>query len=93
MTSPWALGGCQKLRRNAAADAQERGALPCGSGIRAPPPGPAQRLAGAAHPTGQLRTFDELRASRLDVPIDNQPCRRTDVNRVTGGAICPTMVS
>jgi hypothetical protein len=43
-------------------------------------------LAGATHPTGQLRTFDELRASRLDVPIINQPCRRTDVNRVTGGA-------
>jgi hypothetical protein len=35
----------------------------------------------------------ELRASRLDVPIINQPSRSTDVNRVTGGAICPTMVS
>ena len=53
-----------------------------GSGQHVDPGG----LAGAAHPTGQLRTFDELPASRLDVPIINQPCRRTEVNCVTGGA-------
>jgi len=42
-------------------------------------PAPPTRRASCA-------TFDELPASRLDVPIINQPCRRTEVNCVTGGA-------